>query len=68
MRVVILYRPKSETARRTEEYIADFRRFHPGEEIETYNIDSVEGANLAAIYGVLDHPAVIAMSTDGQMQ
>ena len=46
MRVVILYRPHSETARRTEDYMTDFNRFHPNENLESINIDSREGSNL----------------------
>lgn len=68
MRVVIIYRPDSENAREVEQYIADFNRFHPGENIETYNIDSIEGSNLAQVYGIMDHPVVIALNNDGQLQ
>ena len=68
MRVVILYRPNSETARRTEDYMTDFNRFHPNENLESINIDSREGSNLAQIYGVMAHPAVLALKDDGQMQ
>ena len=68
MRVVILYRPNSETARRTEDYMTDFNRFHPNENLESINIDSREGSNLAQIYGVMEHPAVLALKDVGQMQ
>lgn len=68
MRVVMLYRPGSEHARRTEEYIAEFERFHPDEPLEAIDIDSVEGTNLAQIYGILEHPTVLAIKDDGQMQ
>ena len=68
MRVVILYRPNSETARRTEDYMTDFNRFHPNENLESINIDSREGSNLAQIYGVMEYPAVLALKDDGQMQ
>lgn len=68
MRVIILYRPNSEHARRVEEYVADFVRFHPSDAIETIDIDSMEGANLSKVYGIMDHPAVLALKNDGQMQ
>ena len=68
MRVVIIYRPNSENARQVEEYIADFNRFHPGENLETFDIDSIEGINLAQIYGVVEHPVLLAINNDGQMQ
>lgn len=68
MRIVIIYRPKSDHARKVEEYIADFERFHPGENLETINIDSPEGASIAELYGIMDYPAVLALANDGQMQ
>lgn len=68
MRVVILYRPESEHARRVEEYIADFERFHPGETIEVANIDTPDGSRQAEIYGVMQYPAVLALKDDGQVQ
>lgn len=68
MRVVIIYRPASEHARRVEEYIADFERFHPGETVETYNVDSPDGSHAAEIYGVMNYPAVLALASDGQVQ
>lgn len=68
MRVIILYRPNSEHARKTEEYITDFERFHPGQMLESLNIDSQEGADTAQLYGVMVYPAVLALKDDGQMQ
>ena len=68
MRVIVLYRPEAEFARRVEEYIADFQRFHPGETIEIQNIDSMEGAEAARLYNVMTYPAVLALSNDGQVQ
>lgn len=68
MRIIILYRPNSETARRVEEYIADFERFHPGEELQALNIDTLEGAQAAQLYGVMEHPVILALKDDGQMQ
>lgn len=68
MRIVMLYRPASEHARRAEEYVADFERFHPGETIEVLNVDSVEGSQLAGVYGVMDHPTVLALADDGRVQ
>lgn len=68
MRIVILYRPASEHARVVEEYIADFQRFHPGLAIETHNIDSIEGSRLAQTYEIMQYPAVLALTSEGQAQ
>jgi hypothetical protein len=68
MQIVVLYRPVSEFARRTEEYIADFQRFHPGTGLEVLNVDSVEGSEKARLYGVVQYPALLALKDDGQIQ
>jgi hypothetical protein len=68
MRIVVLYRPESEDAREIEEYLADFQRFHPGEVLDTFNIDSIEGSEIAHLYGIMEHPTILALKDDGQMQ
>jgi hypothetical protein len=68
MQVAILYRPESEYSRRVEEFVADFERFHPGENIKTYNIDSIEGSHMAQLYGIMEYPAVLAVADDGVLQ
>lgn len=68
MRILLLYRPNSENSRRVEEYIADFERFHPGNKIEVTDVDSVEGIELLRVYGIIDHPTVLALSNEGHMQ
>lgn len=68
MRIIILYRPDSEHARRVEEYITDFERFHPGQPLETHNVDSMEGSKLVQLYGAVEYPVVLALTDNGQMQ
>lgn len=68
MRVIVLYRPDSEHARRVEEYIADFQRFYPDSKLEAHNIDTIGGSRLAQLYGVMEHPAIVATANDGQLQ
>lgn len=68
MRIIVLYRPQSEHARVVEEYIRDFQRFHPGEKLETFNVDGIEGSKTAQLYGVMEYPAIIATGNDGKMQ
>lgn len=68
MRVVVIYRPRSDHARRVEEYVADFERFHPGEDLETLSIDTPDGSHIAELYGIMTYPAVLALKDDGQMQ
>lgn len=48
--------------------MADFERFHPGQTIELLNVDTPEGSNLMQIYGLMEHPAILALKSDGQVQ
>lgn len=50
-----------------EEYIHDFNHDHPGAKLETFNIDSREGAQIAELYGVMEYPAIVAISNDGSI-
>jgi hypothetical protein len=68
MRIIVIYRPNSENARVVEEYIADFNRFHPGAEMEVKNVDTIEGAEMSKLYGIMEYPALLAIKDDGQMQ
>lgn len=68
MKVVIIYRPESEHSRQVEQYITDFKRFHPGEEIESLSVETMDGAQKAELYGIDRYPAVLALKDDGQME
>ena len=67
MKVLILYRRQSEQARKVEEFIHDFGRWHPEASIEVQDVDSREGMAIATLYDVLGHPAVLALKEDGQL-
>ena len=67
MRVIILYRPQSEHERRVEEFVHDFKSRHEERYIEQISMDTVEGDELARVYGVMRFPAVMALGTDGQL-
>ena len=66
MKVVALYRPKSEHARLIEDYARDFER-QRGKPIELVSLDTVEGADMARLYGVVQYPVLMAIRDDGQL-
>lgn len=66
MRVVALYRPQSEFARVVEEYARDFER-QRGKVIELVSLDTVEGSDMARLYGINQYPALLAIRDDGQL-
>ncbi len=65
MRVLILYRPMSEHAAKAEDFVNGYVKHYPKHPIEALNIDSREGSDLAQLYGIVSHPAVIIIGTDG---
>lgn len=67
MRVIILYRPRSEHASRTEAFVKEFTRLHPGSTVELADADDPDGAHKASVYGVVQYPAVLALASDGRM-
>ncbi len=67
MKVLILYRPKSEHARQVEEYIHDFVQSEPSRKLDVLDIDSREGVATAELYDINAYPAALALSNDGQM-
>lgn len=67
MKVLILYRPNSEHARKIEQYCRDFVGRDKGRKVDLVNIDTIEGSHLAELYAVTRYPAVVASANDGTM-
>lgn len=68
MRVVFLYRPKSDHEGKVLDYVHEYKMRHPGVEPETISLDTRAGDDMAKLYGVYSYPAVLAISHDGSMQ
>ena len=67
MKVLALYRPQSEFARIVEEFAHDFERRIYGSKVELISLDTREGAETAALYGIIQYPAILAIKGDGQL-
>jgi hypothetical protein len=68
MKVLALYRPASEHARAVEEFVREFQRRDPSRAIELVDLNTRDGAALATLYDVVQYPAILALSDDGQLQ
>jgi hypothetical protein len=68
MKLIILYRPNSEYARRVEEFIANFNERHDKHPAEVINVDSREGVSTATLYDVVQYPAILVVGNDGGVQ
>ncbi len=67
MKVIILYRPKSEHSRKVEEFVHDFVKAQPTRQVQALDVDSREGSSKVELYDVTQYPAVLAMRNDGQL-
>ncbi len=67
MKLLILYRPKSEHGRLVEEFIRDFKNEHSTGKLEILDIDTREGSATASLYDVMQYPTLIAIREDGSV-
>lgn len=67
MRVVVVYKERTDTSRDVETYVGDFKR-QTGHDLETMNPESAAGIDFCQTYDIMEYPTMIALSDDGQMQ
>lgn len=69
MKVLVLYRPNSEFALSVETFIRDFKYQHEADadKIEVIDVDSRDGVATSGLYEIMEYPAILAISDDGQM-
>jgi hypothetical protein len=67
MRVLVIYKEKSEHRREVEDYMRDFT-IQTGRTIETMNPDSKSGAEFCRVYDIVEYPTMVALSDDGHLQ
>ena len=64
MKLLFLYRPRSEYARELEQYVREFKRLYPDKNVELLDVDSIQGEAKARLYDVVEYPAVIVIRDD----
>lgn len=67
MKVLILYKPKSEHGTSVEAYVHDFSKRHETDHLEAIDADSVDGSVLAQLYDVVQYPTVLALDENGTL-
>lgn len=50
-----------------EDFAKEFERYKR-KKIELVSVETIEGADLAKLYGIITYPAVLAKSDDGMLQ
>lgn len=68
MRVLVFYRPNSEYARITEEFVRDFKAHNDTSRIEIINVDTRDGDATATLYDVWEYPAILVIQEGGSVQ
>ncbi len=67
MRVVIVYKDQSDSARAVLDFLRDFQH-QTGHELQTLDPDTAEGEQFCRAYDIVEYPTVIALSDDSLMQ
>ncbi|MCA9324886.1 hypothetical protein KDA23_02345 [Candidatus Saccharibacteria bacterium] len=67
MRLIVLYRPRSEHGRTVETFIQDYKYRHGDGRMEILDIDSRDGSATAMLYDVMQYPAILALANDGSV-
>jgi len=66
MKLLVLYRPNSEHASKTESFVRELGQRYPEiKKVEYLDLNTRGGAAAASIYDVLQYPGIIAATDDG---
>lgn len=64
MKVMILYHPQSDHARKVEDFAHDIER-QQGTHVELTSLESIEGTKIAKLYDITQYPAIVVTREDG---
>lgn len=67
MSVMIIYRPVSEHTREVADFLHDFER-QTAKKLDEVDPDSSRGAEICRLYDIVEYPAIIATTDDGQLR
>lgn len=67
MRIVVLYRPRSEHEGKVISFAEEYKRLKRVN-LELLSLDTREGNDLAKLYGVTNYPAILAIAGNGSLQ
>lgn len=67
MKMLVLYRERSDHRQVIEDFIREFKSRHPRSRVETYDVDHREGIAMASLYDVTRYPSILALRDDGSV-
>lgn len=65
--MLMLYRPNSEHSRVVEEFVRDFSRQHMDGKLDLVDLNTRDGSSTASLYDVMQYPAILALTDEGQL-
>ena len=66
MKLVILYHPSSEFSTMVENFAIECSS-HTSKVVDSLSLETLEGANLAKLYDIVDYPSILIIREDGQL-
>jgi len=66
MRVVVVFKDRTDTTRDVETFLRDFTH-QTGHELESLDPESMAGIDFCRAYDIVEYPSVIALTDEGQM-
>jgi hypothetical protein len=67
MKVIVLYRPKTEQEGKVLDFARDYKQLR-NRELNLVSLDTVQGDNMAKVYDITQYPAFLAIKDDGQLE
>ena len=67
MKMLVLYREKSEERRKVEEFVRDFTTRNREIRVETLDLNTREGAAMANLYDMMQQPVILVTRDDGSL-
>ncbi len=65
--MLMLYRPNSDHSRVVEEFVRDFSRQHMDGKLDLVDLNTRDGSSTASLYDVMQYPAILALTDEGQL-
>jgi len=66
VRVVVVFKDRTDTTRDVETFLRDFNH-QTGHELESLDPESMAGIDFCRAYDIVEYPSVIALTDEGQM-
>ncbi len=67
MKVLVLYRPRSEHRAVVEDFLRAFNGQHASVKVDVLDVDGMEGSTIASTYDFMNFPVIAVIRDDGSI-